>query len=101
MEFSQRQWEAWRGRRSLLEQLIKAKGFECKGWVNGKPIVPGVFEKDLTEWALSIKEERAKFAAPPTPIIEEEPEAIIESEEPEPEEKPVKRKPGRPRRKRS
>lgn len=73
-EFTQQQWEEWRGKRSLLEEKVKAMGFEVRGWMNGKPLVPRMFPKDLTTIALSIKEKRAKYSTPPIP-------------EPEPEEK--------------
>jgi len=79
MEFTQRQWEEWRGRRSLLEKKVKAAGFEVKGWMNGKPTVPRMFPKDLAAIALSITELRAKYSTPPAP--EPEPEATVESGE--------------------
>jgi len=78
MEFTQKQWEEWRGRRSLLEEKVKAAGFEVQGWMNGKPIVPKMVPQALTTIALSITELRAKYSTPPAPIVE--PELEVKSE---------------------
>ena len=98
-EFSQKQWEEWKGRRSLFEENAKARGFEVKGWINGKPIVPGVFERDLTAWALSTNEKRAKYSVPPAPVVEPEPTSEIEEAPKEKAQQPAPKRRGRRRKK--